>query len=257
LNPSESPSVTRASIENLTLAALHVYFIVVRRALSQPRVFELFNRLLGGPGVIRLLVEEWIRPKSGEHVLDLGCGLAPVLPYLPDDVSYVGIDVSAPYIEAARQRHGRRGTFVHGDVTTIDLAAFGEFDHVLVLALLHHLSDSEVTALLRQVTRHVRRGGSIITLDPSVENASPIARAIIASDRGAYSMRAQDVYRALLAPYGSVTLAYRSDLLRIPYSHVLARVVVDGGPGMSHESSETAVTRDTVVSSPLAVPIPD
>jgi ubiquinone/menaquinone biosynthesis C-methylase UbiE len=202
----------------------------MRSALSHPRVFQLFTRLVGGPSVIRSLIQEWIRPQPGERVLDLGCGLAPTLAQLPDDVSYVGVDINADYIAAARQRYGSRGTFVHGDVTTIDLTAWGEFDHVLALALLHHLSDADATQLLQRAARQVRCGGSIVTIDPNLENASPVARVLIACDRGAY-MRSQDVYRDLLAPYGEMTVAYRSDMLRIPYAHVIARVVVNSNPG--------------------------
>jgi SAM-dependent methyltransferase len=201
----------------------------MRSALSRPRVFGLFTRLLGGPAVIRWLVQEWVRPQPGERVLDLGCGLAPTLAHLPVDVSNVGIDLSAAYIAAVQRRYGRRGTFVRGNVTTIDLTSWGVFDHVLAVALFHHLPDAAVITLLQRVSRQMRRGGSIVTIDPSLENASRVAR-----DNSLRSRRLCAItgcYRALLAPYGDVTIASRSGLLRIPYTHLVARVVVQAGAG--------------------------
>jgi len=50
----------------------------------------------------------------GDKVIDIGCGSAEVLRYLPD-VDYIGIDINPDYIAFARRTYGNKGTFLVGD----------------------------------------------------------------------------------------------------------------------------------------------
>jgi cyclopropane fatty-acyl-phospholipid synthase-like methyltransferase len=43
------------------------------------------------------IVRDLIHPFPGMRILDLGCGPAQILSFLPDDVTYVGYDMSAEY----------------------------------------------------------------------------------------------------------------------------------------------------------------
>lgn len=192
-----------------------------RAALSHPAVYDLFENLVGADRCREILTREYIRPRTGERVLDVGCGTAAILEHLPD-VDYVGYDISARYIHAATRRFRHRGRFVAGRLTGQSLQDQPPFDLVLAIGLLHHVDDDEAEALLRICKAAMIPNGRLITLDPCFDPAQPaLARFIISRDRGR-NVRNLDGYRALCTGvFASVTAHLRNDLLRIPYTHAL------------------------------------
>jgi SAM-dependent methyltransferase len=56
-------------------------------------------------------VVELLAIKSGDRVLDIGCGTADVGQYLPASVDYYGFDFSGDYAAAARRRRDTRNCF--------------------------------------------------------------------------------------------------------------------------------------------------
>lgn len=87
-------------------------FCDLRFILANPFVYRLFSTIVGQGPARRVYVNEHIQPEKGSRVLDIGCGPADILEYLPENIEYVGIDMSGEYIEAARKRFGRRGRFI-------------------------------------------------------------------------------------------------------------------------------------------------
>ncbi|MCC7110999.1 MAG: class I SAM-dependent methyltransferase, partial [Deltaproteobacteria bacterium] len=96
----------------------------LRRLLNDPRVYVVTQRILTSDSRTRRWVDELLRPRAGQRVLDIGCGPADLLRFLPN-VDYVGFDSSADYIEAARARFGARGRFEHARVDAASLEHFG------------------------------------------------------------------------------------------------------------------------------------
>jgi SAM-dependent methyltransferase len=192
----------------------------MRSVLSRPAAYELWSRLVGGHRARIALAREHIRPVPGERVLDLGCGPGDVLPYL-DGVEYLGVDISAEYIVRGRERFGDRAEFRTGDATAV-AADLRDFDLVLALGVLHHLDDDGAAAMLRGAAGALRPGGRLVTLDNAfTPDQSPVARAIIARDRGQH-VRAPEAYVALARrAFDDVQPSVRHDLLRIPYTHVV------------------------------------
>ena len=82
----------------------------IRSILSNPMVYDFFQALMGAHAVRQQLVNEHVRPVSGCRILDIGCGTARILDYLPS-VQYYGFDPSLQYINDANQRYGVRGHF--------------------------------------------------------------------------------------------------------------------------------------------------
>src|ERR1043166_7794314 len=107
----------------------------LRSILAVPQMYQLFFNLIGAPRRSRVLVHEYIQPKVGNRILEIGCGPGTIIPYLPE-CEYLGFDVSASYIEQARNRYPQ-AKFVCERVSGYNLPGNEYFDIVLALAILH------------------------------------------------------------------------------------------------------------------------
>ena len=186
--------------------------------LERPALFAAFKRLTGRRDRWGPFVTEYIRPRPGDRILDLGCGVADVLAALPA-VDYLGVDANPDYVAAAARRHGGRGRFVCARIDQAALDAPASYDLVLGLGVLHHLDDGEALGFLRLAARALRPGGRLVTHDGCfVAGQSRLARLLVSWDRGK-NVRRADAYRALAAQvFPEVALHVRHDMLRIPYS---------------------------------------
>ncbi|MBV8752180.1 MAG: class I SAM-dependent methyltransferase [Hyphomicrobiales bacterium] len=174
----------------------------VSSILSFPVIYELIQRVFGARSGRRMVVDRFIRPKVGDHVLDVGCGPAKLLALMPE-VRYVGYDPNPRYIEDARKSFGKRGSFITGRFTADEVPKYERFDIGLLIGVLHHLDNNEAAALLALMQAAIRPGGRIVTLDPVfIENQNPIARKLIEWDRGKNVRRASG-YRALVSEHFS------------------------------------------------------
>ena len=193
----------------------------VRSLLSFPAAHRLFQALAGAPRARRVLADEYIRARAGEKVLDIGCGTADILGYLPE-VDYVGFDQNESYIRAARETFGARGRFVGRDVNEVAPGSLGSFDAVLALGILHHLEDPEAMKLFEIAKSCLKHGGRLITFDSCYqEGQSPAARFFIDRDRGRNTRTEAGYARLASGVFGTVRTAVRHDLLNIPYTHVV------------------------------------
>lgn len=193
----------------------------MRGPLSNPTLYSLSQRLLGAGAVRRSFVEDHLRPLRGERVLDLGCGPADVAALL-GEVHYVGVDANPAYVAAARRRLGGGARIHLADVLAFDPGPAGGFDAVIAIGLLHHLDDGAARRVFELSARALGESGRMLTLDPGLVDGQPrLARRLIGLDRG-HSVRAPGGYRALAEPcFGSVAIAVRHDLARLPYTHVV------------------------------------
>jgi len=132
----------------------------IRKILGNPRVYDLFQGIAGAKKFREIYVAEFLAPTGTERILDIGCGTADILAYLPATVDYLGFDASAEYIAAAERRFGRRGRFSCQLVNEMTVDELGEFDLVMANGLIHHLDDGEVASLCRIGARALRPGGA-------------------------------------------------------------------------------------------------
>lgn len=194
------------------------------RALDLPVAYRYFRRIVGGESSTQTYLNQYVKPAHGNKVLDIGCGPADMLSYLPA-VAYTGFDVNPAYIEAARNRFGSRGRFLCGDVSLTTLEGEeGTFDLVLALGVIHHLNDARADRLFALARRMLRPEGALVTYDGCLLSDQPaIARWLLAHDRGKF-VRCLDGYLRLASVhFSSVESHLRDDLLRVPYTHLIMR----------------------------------
>ena len=196
----------------------------IRSVLNDPGVYDGFQKLLGSGNGCPAFVKEFVRPRPGDKVLDMGCGTAKIMDYLPG-VSYWGFDISPAYIQEAKKTHGSAGHFVCKELTVADLDSLPKFDIVLAIGVLHHLDDEHAGKLLNLAHQALRPGGRLITMDACfIPKQNLIARCLISWDRG-QNVRTQEGYSQLVAgifPSVRVEIRHRR---WIPWTHCVMECI--------------------------------
>jgi SAM-dependent methyltransferase len=199
-------------------------FQSIRSVLAIPVLYNLWWKVVGGPAWAKVLVGQYIQPRVGCRILEIGCGPGTIAGYLPDS-EYVGFDVSSKYIEMAKKRFPQ-AQFVCARVSQFSLAKQQSFDVVLALGILHHLDDREARQLFQVAYDALESGGKLITFDGVWTNdQSPVARWLLARDRGEYVRKEEEYVRIASQVFASVRASVRHDLIRLPYSHLILECV--------------------------------
>ena len=210
----------------------------LRAVLSSAAVYQGLQDLLGGRRFQHRLVSEFVRPRAGMRLLDIGCGTAALLEHLPAEVAYHGFDLSDRYIAAARRRWGRRGQFWQASVADAPRLTGGQFERATAVGVLHHLDDDLARGLVALAAAALTDDGVLVTYDPAVTDAtSRAARFLIDRDRGQH-VRSPAGYAAIVATaFATVEVVPMARHLRIPYTGC---VLVARGPRRAHTPSHAA-----------------
>lgn len=188
----------------------------LRAILSHHAVYGLFRRLTGSDKLNAAMVEQYIRPQPRDVIVDIGCGPADIVQWLPE-VRYYGIDLSEDYIAAARRRWGDRGIFIRAEVGQIAWDDLPTADIIMSLGVLHHLDDSQAIALLRGAKAKLRNGGRFVSYDPCFTRPQhPVARAIHRFDRGRNVRFDAPMTELVRAVFPDARCTVRTDLCRVP-----------------------------------------
>lgn len=192
----------------------------IRAILSHPLIYSSFQSLMGAHKFRTNFVSQYVRPLSQIAVLDIGCGPADILAYLPD-INYYGFDISEAYIKQARHTFGSLGHFQCKQLHVDDLGGLPMFDVVLAIGLLHHLDDSIAFNVMQLAHTALKPGGRLLTVDPCLDpSQSAIARFLVRKDRG-QNVRERSGYEALaLGVFEAPKVDVRHQVW-IPYTHCI------------------------------------
>ena len=161
-----------------------------------------------GPAYAAAVAELGLR--SGDRVLDAGCGTGRALPPLRAAVGrsgvVVGADLTPAMLEAAvRAGRGREGQLLLADVAALPLRP-ESLDAVFAAGLIAHLPQPGEN--LRELARVVRPGGTLALFHP-------IGRAALAARQGRQitpdDLRAEPNLRPLLAGSGWRMTSYADE----------------------------------------------
>jgi SAM-dependent methyltransferase len=191
----------------------------LRSVLSHPWIYDSFQNIMGARSGRRDFSTNFVRAYPGSRLLDLGCGTAQILDYLPEGVDYWGYDINPEYIAAAQTKFGGKGRFACRLLEESEMARILPFDIVLAIGLLHHLDDDTARNVLRLARLGLKPGGRFVSIDPVfVADQNPIARVLINRDRGQNVRDAED-YLALARHEFHLVEGMVRHRIWIPYTH--------------------------------------
>ena len=167
------------------------------QALAQkPAVFDLLRSVLeGGFRGHRQVIQEYLCSRPGT-VLDVGCGTGVYAPHFKPEC-YTGVDISAPYIDAASAKFPDHRFQV---MDAMDLKFEDhQFDAAFISGVLHHLCDQDAEKLLQEIRRVVHPKGRIVIWEDIPAAAwNVVGHLIHALDLGRH-IRSPDQYLKLIA----------------------------------------------------------
>jgi ubiquinone/menaquinone biosynthesis C-methylase UbiE len=133
------------------------------------------RKLATGPEAeLRREFAEFVQPAPGQGVLDVGCGPGHLARLLAlRDCRVTGVDRSWRLLRIARRWAAREAAAVEFHQAPADHLPFSDstFDCTLATTVLYFVADAE--AVLREMVRVTRPGGTVATLDPHASMSVP------------------------------------------------------------------------------------
>lgn len=194
----------------------------MRLLLKYPFFYNLFLRLLGSAENRKNFVKKYIQSADGAKILDIGCGTAEILNYLPENCNYIGFDQSSEYIAFAKDKYNTRGKFHCADISSYNAENLANFDIVLAIGVIHHLDDDEALRLFEIAHKALKKGGRLISMDGCfTEKQSYLKRFILKADRGKYVRDADGYLQIARKQFENqeVNIVEKSGIL--PYTYII------------------------------------
>lgn len=76
-----------------------------KKILNISFFYNLYQTLIGCKKYLRRYATDFLKVSEDDKVLDLGCGTATMLDYLPKNIKYTGIDYSLNYIQSNKKKY--------------------------------------------------------------------------------------------------------------------------------------------------------
>ncbi len=109
-------------------------------------------------------LKELEKLKSGDQLLDLGCGNGRLLTGIKNNVEYIGIDFSKTLLKNARHIHPER-KFIYGDITKSKVwKGLPKFDAIFCIAVLHHISERKKQLYVLNKSRSILKNGGVLNI---------------------------------------------------------------------------------------------
>jgi len=195
----------------------------IKGFLDSAYLFNLLETVSGVGSARKKFVNDFIKPFDGAYILDIGCGTGAIIDFLPDNVNYVGFDLSSKYINYAKNKYKKQGKFYCENINdNIEHLQINTFDFVISVGVIHHLNNDEALELFNKAKKYLKPGGKLMTMDPVyVKDQHKFSRFMMDNDRGDY-IRDLSGYNELFAKRFDKTDNFIvNDMLIYPYSHYI------------------------------------
>lgn len=180
--------------------AQHAFWIhrAVEKLSKVPFIFDSLRWFLEAGFVQHRRLIESAFPVLPASLLDCGCGTG-IYAKCFTPKSYLGIDISADYVEHAR----RCNPDYRFDVMDATSLGFPDctFEAVIVSGVIHHLSNDDARAMLSEIWRVLRSEGKLLLWEDvqSRSQLNLVGKLVHRLDLGSY-IRDEESYREIIAP---------------------------------------------------------
>lgn len=148
--------------------------------------------------VFKRLINSTKKGLNVKSILDVGCGTGTQAP-LFSKTKYLGFDIDPGSIRYARKLHPGY-EFGVNDATNFKFSH--KFDFIIVVGVLHHLNDKDVTKSLLSIRNHLKDNGKLLIIEaiPPLLKVNLIGKFLRSRDRGSY-IRKLPEYQKLIGTH--------------------------------------------------------
>ncbi len=196
---------------------------MLKKFLDSGSVWDIFQTLVTSQEYSNLL-SNLLNGESEKIVLDLGCGTGKLSDYFLPEM-YTGIDPSRSYISVARLKFPEK-KFVIGDHNYLENFENESVDLVLMWGVMHHIDDLNLRACVMQISRILKCGGVLLSLEPSIllePKTSIVERFMMRLDYGAFIRKIEFYEKLVELGFQDFKVQSFRRLIRLPYHHALMR----------------------------------
>jgi cyclopropane fatty-acyl-phospholipid synthase-like methyltransferase len=135
-------------------------------------------------------MRSWGILEGAPSVLDIGCGIGHYA--ILTQGRYLGVDLSEKYIRLAKRIHCQPNK----EFRCVDVRLIWEersqFDVVLLVDFLHHLSDEFSIEMLKTARQLAKK--YVVSFEPIIPQTNPVGKWIVAHDRGMHMRSLEALY---------------------------------------------------------------
>ena len=177
----------------------------------------LIQKIMSGTSFRKKIIKKNIA-NTKINVLDIGCGPAEVLRYIPNAI-YYGYDIDKRSIGYAKNNFKKpQHHFYCKKFTNKEITKLPKFDYVILFGILHHLQNDDAKKIISLCKKVMKKNAILLTEDPIfVKNQNLIARFLINKDRG-LCVRKKNEYIALIKKSFEKVNSKISHQFFIPYT---------------------------------------
>jgi len=165
--------------------------------VNSPLVYIFFQKIMSGTSFRKKIIEDNIDNKKFK-ILDIGCGPAEILKYIPNSI-YYGYDIDKRSIDYAKKKYKNKNhRFYCKYFRKSEIRKLPKFDYVILFGILHHLKNKEVNTILNLCKKVMKKNALLLTEDPIfLKKQNFIAKFLINKDRG-LNVRSKNEYIGLV-----------------------------------------------------------
>ncbi|WOO42952.1 class I SAM-dependent methyltransferase [Rubellicoccus peritrichatus] len=192
----------------------------MKQFLSFAFIYDFFQWAAGANNLRQWYTHKLLKADKGATLYEAGCGTGSILNLIPEVKDYFGYDISPSYIAQAKERFPNYHFHViEGD----DLSVMPSFpcDIFFCVGLLHHLTDEQVTAVMKLAKQNLKQRGRFVALEPCyLRHQSKLSHWLMSKDRGEYIRHPEQYAELISEHFKDVKLDVVTNLTNIPYIHL-------------------------------------
>jgi SAM-dependent methyltransferase len=192
-----------------------------RAILNHPAIYTNYQKLVGGYNARKRFVEDYVKAKPNDKILDIGCGPGDILDFWPE-VDYTGIDLDPSYIKKAQHKYGTRGKFICSGVEDLKLDLDSHFDIVIAAGVIHHLDAGQSKKLFDTAKAVLKADGKFVSLDGCyIPNQNKISEFLLKKDRGEFVRTLPEYETLAKSSFNNVESQIEERYFNIPYTLII------------------------------------
>ena len=156
----------------------------LHRVASIGWVYDLIQKAVGTPAVLKRLRLQFAQCAAGDRVLDVGGGTGFIGKILPRHCVYYCLDIEPPKLRRYVDKSVNPKPIL-ADATQMPVST-SSIDVVVCAAVVHHLAPDVLASVLNEILRVLKPEGRMILFDPVEDSQRWMSKFLWLLDRGAY-----------------------------------------------------------------------